>query len=153
MIINRILERKFTLCQALGNSKKRVLENIAEFIHQHNPDIDAEELFKLLIARERLGSTGLGQGIAIPHCRSSQVSSTIGCLLKLKDPIDFDAQDDLPVDIVFVLVVPENATDEHLKTLAELAELLDQAEFRNRLRQAQTSDELYNAAVQFDIAA
>lgn len=153
MIINRILEPKLTLCQAPGNSKKRVLENIAELVHQHNNSIDAEDLFKLLTARERLGSTAIGHGIAIPHCRSAQVTSTIGCLVKLKDAIAFDAHDDLPVDIIFVLIVPENATDEHLNTLAELAELLDQASYRNCLRQAQTSEELYNAATHFEKAA
>jgi nitrogen PTS system EIIA component len=153
MIINRILEPKLTLSQAPGNSKKRVLENIAELIHQHNNNIDAEDLFKLLTARERLGSTAIGHGIAIPHCRSAQVTSTIGCLVKLKDAIGFDAHDDLPVDIIFVLIVPENATDEHLNTLAELAELLEQASYRNSLRQAQTSEELYNAATHFEKAA
>lgn len=153
MIINRILERKLTFCESLGNSKKRVLENIANLIHQYNNDIDDESLFKLLIARERLGSTAIGQGIAIPHCRSKEVTSTIGCLVKLKDPINFDAHDDMPVDIIFLLIVPENATDEHLNTLGELAELLDQSGFRNSLREAQTSEELYNAATHFDMAA
>ena len=153
MIINRILEKNLTLCQAPVNSKKRVLENIAELIHQCNSNIDAEDLFKLLTARERLGSTAIGHGIAIPHCRSGQVTTTIGCLVTLKNPIGFDSHDDLPVDIIFALVVPENATDEHLNTLAELAELLEQSSFRNRLRQAKTSEELYNAATHFEKAA
>lgn len=153
MIINRILDRGLTLCKIQGNSKKRILENIAEFIHQQNNHIDADELFRQLTARERLGSTGIGEGIAIPHCRNNQVQSTIGVLVTLQEPIDFDSPDDTPVDIVFVLIVPESTTEEHLKTLADLAELMNQPEFRNSLRKAQSNDELYNAATQFELAA
>ena len=153
MMINSILDRELTLCKAQGSSKKRVLENIAEFIHQHYPHIDADELFRQLTARERLGSTGIGHGIAIPHCRSNQVQTAIACLVTLKEPIDFDAHDDAPVDIIFVLIAPENASDEHLNILAGLAGLMNQADFRNNLRKSTSSDELYNAAARFDLAA
>ncbi len=153
MIINRILNRQLTLCQAQGSSKKRVLQNISEFIHSNIETIDSGELFEHLTARERLGSTGIGQGIAIPHCRCDKTTETIGCLIKLKEAVDFDAADNQPVDILFVLIVPENATDEHLETLSQLAQLLDQPEFRNRLRQSQTSDELFQAATEFERAA
>lgn len=153
MIINRILNRQLTLCQAAGSSKKRVLQNIAEFIHANIETIDPEELFENLTARERLGSTGIGEGIAIPHCRSSKVSETIGCLIKLKEAVDFDAADNLPVDILFVLIVPEAATDEHLQTLAQLAQLLDQPKFRDQLRKSESSDALFQAATEFEQAA
>jgi PTS system nitrogen regulatory IIA component len=153
MIINRILNQDLTLCKIQANSKKRALENIAELINQQNPDIDADELFKQLIARERLGSTAIGQGIAIPHCRYSQLESSIACLITLKDPINFDAQDDYLVDVLFVLIVPENSTEEHLNTLSEIATLMSQSEYRNRLRKSQTNEELYNAAISFEKAA
>lgn len=153
MIINRILDRELTLCQAPGNSKKRVLETIAGLIHQHHPDIDAAELFQQLTARERLGSTAIGHGIAIPHCRCHRITSTVGCLLTLKEPVDFDAQDDTDVDIIFVLLVPAQATEEHLQTLAELAGLLNQPEYRESLRKSRSSDELFNAATRFEQAA
>lgn len=153
MIINRILDRRLTLCQASGSSKKRILQKASEFIHENLVSIDSEELFEHLTARERLGSTGIGEGIAIPHCRCNKVNETTGCLIKLKEPLDFDAADGQPVDILFVLIVPEDATDEHLETLAQLAQLLNQPEFRNRLRQSQTSDELFQAATEFEQAA
>ena len=153
MMINRILDRELTLCQANGNSKKRVLENIAEEIHLLHPEIDAAELFQQLIARERLGSTAIGHGIAIPHCRCNNIQSTIGCLLTLKEPIDFDAQDDMGVDIIFVLLVPSQATEEHLQTLSELASLLSQPKYTDSLRGSISRDELFNAATQVGKAA
>lgn len=153
MIINRILTRQLTLCQASGSSKKRVLQNASDFIHENLPNIDAEELFEHLTTRERLGSTGIGEGIAIPHCRCNRVHRTIGCLIKLKEAVDFDANDGQLVDILFVLMVPEDATDEHLETLSQLAQLLDQSEFRDRLRQSETSDALFLTATEFEKAA
>ncbi len=149
MKINQILTKQRTLCNAPSKSKKRVLEYTADFISKDITEIDSEELFEQLTARERLGSTGLGKGVAIPHCRCNKVSSTVGTLIKLKEAIDFDAADGHPVDILFVLIVPEDANDEHLKILAELAQLMDQSEFRNCLRKASSSDELYLAATEY----
>ena len=99
------------------------------------------------MARERLGSTGLGQGIAIPHCRLDTVSRCTGALLTLANPINFDAPDRQPVDLLFVLVVPSEATDEHLKILAELAQRFSDANYCQRLRAASTDAELYQAAL------
>ena len=153
MIINRILNRQLTLCQASGSSKKRVLQKVSEFIHDNLEGIDSEELFELLTNRERLGSTGVGAGVAIPHCRCNKVEKTVGCLVKLKEAVDFDSADSQPVDILFVLIVPEDATDEHLHTLAELAQLLNQSKFRDHLRQSETDEELFLAATKFEQAA
>lgn len=153
MIIHQILTQDRTLCHAPGSSKKKALENIADFIHSTLPRIDSNELFEKLIAREKLGSTAIGKGIAIPHCRCSKVDRTIGCLVKLQKPIDFDAPDSLPVDLLFILIVPEEATEDHLQTLSQLAQLLDQSEFRNELRKSQSNEALYAAAMQFDRAA
>lgn len=153
MIIHQILTQDRTFCHAPGSSKKKALENVADFLHSTLPKIDSNELFERLIARERLGSTAIGKGIAIPHCRCNKVEKTIGCLVKLQEPIDFDAPDNLPVDLLFVLIVPEQGTDEHLQTLAQLARLLDQSEFRNELRKSQSSEALFAAAMQFDKAA
>ena len=153
MQINQILDRDRILCNAPGSSKKKALENIADFLHSRLPEIDSDELFEQLVAREKLGSTAIGKGVAIPHCRCQWVQQTVGCLVKMHEPIDFDAADNLPVDLLFVLIVPEQATDEHLQTLAQLAQLFDQSEFRNALRKAQTRDELFAAANRFDKVA
>lgn len=152
-LMNRILTPERTLCNASGSSKKRVLESISDFINDTIPDIDGEQLFEHLIAREKLGSTGIGKGIAIPHCRCSNITETFGCLVKLNEAIDFDSIDNLPVDILFVLMVPEDAQDQHLQVLAQLAELFNQTEFRNGLRKSQDEDELYQAATQFEKVA
>lgn len=139
MMIHRILDRQLTLCHAPGSSKKRVLQNISEFLQDKLGNVDAEQIFEQVIAREKLGSTG--------------IERTVSCLVTLKEPVDFDAHDHQPVDILFLLIVPESATDDHLQIVAELAVLLDDAEFRNRLRQSKNSDELFLVATQLAQAA
>lgn len=150
MQIRQILNPTRTLSGAPGTSKKRVLENIAQFICEDKPQLDADELFDALLNRERLGSTGLGHGIAIPHCRFNHCEEIVGCLITLRQPIDFDAIDGELVDVLFALIVPEQSNDEHLKTLAKLAELFSQEDFCATLRQAKDSDTLYKAAVASD---
>jgi PTS system nitrogen regulatory IIA component len=146
MQINTILTPGRTLCHAPGASKKRVIENIAHFISEDIPQLDADELFDQMVARERLGSTGLGNGIAIPHCRIKNCSAITGCLVTLEEAIDFDSIDGQPVDIVFALLVPEEAHDEHLQALAKLAEHFNQPDFCQALRAANDNGALFNAA-------
>lgn len=148
MQIESLLSLKRTLCHATCNSKKRSLEVLAELIAQGADEIDAEKLFSQLISRERLGSTGIGAGIAIPHCRFPTQGKTLGALMTLDKPIDFDAVDSQPVDIIFAMLVPENAESEHLQTLAHLAELLQNNEFVASLREAKSSDELFASATE-----
>ena len=126
MKITDVLTPAMTECNLQGGSKKRVLENLSIFITEQLGG-DAEQtdtLFHSLVARERLGSTGIGDGIAIPHCRAPGFKRIHGCLIKLSKPVDFDAIDDEPVDLIFALVVPEEKNDEHLATLARVAALL-----------------------------
>jgi PTS system nitrogen regulatory IIA component len=99
-----------------------------------------------LIAREKLGSTGLGEGIAIPHCRIENCSQPTGILLTLAEPIDFDSPDNQPVDLVFALLVPAEAHQQHLDTLAGLARLFSQPDFCDSLRNAQDRAELFSLA-------
>lgn len=147
MDIHSIITPSRTLCGIEGVSKKRALEILATTIAEDVPSIDADDLFRRLIARERLGSTGIGQGVAIPHCRVDQCDGTIGALITLKAPIDFDAIDSEPVDVLFAMLVPEQAGDEHLQTLAALASSLNNADYRQRLRTATGDRELYEAAI------
>ncbi|MDX9875573.1 MAG: PTS IIA-like nitrogen regulatory protein PtsN [Spongiibacteraceae bacterium] len=147
MQLESILTPARTLCDAPGTSKKRVLENLAQFLAEDLPDTDAADLFARLLARERLGSTGLGGGIALPHCRLKSVERAIGCLVTLAQPIEFEAVDDNPVDVLFVLLVPEAATQEHLNVLAALAERFSDPAYTESLRAASTSEELYEAAI------
>jgi len=111
------------------------------------PDLDEQVVFESLIAREKLGSTGFGNGIAIPHCRLKGCSTPVSALLHLERPIDFDAIDGAPVDLLFVLLVPEAATDAHLELLRQIASMLDRDDVRKRLRGAKTDEELYNVVL------
>jgi PTS system nitrogen regulatory IIA component len=146
MQIEAILTPSRTLNKAVGGSKKRVLETLAQLIAEDQPAISAEDVFQSLIARERLGSTGIGNGIAIPHCRFPTDGSTLGALITLQDAVDFDSVDNAPVDIVFAMLVPENAEASHLQTLAALAEALQQEDYVEKLRSADSSEELYRRA-------
>lgn len=147
MKLTSILSPGRTLNGAAGSSKKRVLENIAHFICEDVSTLSPNQLFDNLIARERLGSTGLGNGIAIPHCRSEACNDIVGSLIKLEEAVDFDAIDNKPVDLLFVLLVPEQANDEHLAALATVAEMFSDAEFCQQLRASSDSQTLYKLAV------
>ncbi|NHN78243.1 PTS IIA-like nitrogen regulatory protein PtsN [Azotobacter chroococcum] len=138
-----ILTPDRSLVNVPGGSKKRALEYIANLVAREMPDLDQQTIFESLIAREKLGSTGFGNGIAIPHCRLPGCPAPISVLLRLEAPIDFDAIDGAPVDLLFVLLVPEAATDEHLQLLRQIASMLDRSEIRERLRQVESSEALY----------
>lgn len=147
MKIKDILTPQRTLCGASGSSKKRVLENIAQFICEDLQALNTFEVFDSLVAREKLGSTGLGAGIAIPHCRIEQCDQVIGSLITLDDAIDFDAIDNAPVDVLFVLLVPSEAHQEHLNVLKSLAESFSDPDFCNALRGASDNQQLYELAI------
>ena len=140
--LENILTPGRSLVNVPGGSKKRVLEQIAQLIARDLPDLDAQQIFESLIAREKLGSTGFGNGIASPHCRLPGCSQPLSAVLRLDAPVDFDAIDGAPVDLLFVLLVPEAATDEHLELLRQIASMLDRADVRERLRQADSNEAL-----------
>ncbi|MBB6340008.1 PTS system nitrogen regulatory IIA component [Pseudomonas fluvialis] len=145
--LQTILTPGRSLVNVPGGSKKRVLEQIAALAARDLGELDAHDIFESLIAREKLGSTGFGNGIAIPHCRLSGCSSPLCAVLHLEAAVDFDAIDGAPVDLLFVLLVPEAATDEHLELLRQIASMLDRADIRERLRQAADSQALYQIVV------
>ncbi len=144
--LDEILTPARTVCHAPGSSKKKLLETIARIIGDDQLSLSQEEVFTQLIAREKLGSTGLGKGIAIPHCRVGNCTQPIGTLVTLAEPIDFDAPDDAPVDLLFVLLVPEEAHQQHLDILAGIARLFSEEAFCARLRAAGDSAELFAIA-------
>jgi len=128
---------------ASAGSKKRALELLSELIVEGSEQMTPQRVFDQLIERERLGSTGLGHGVAIPHCRTEGSEAALGALIKLEQPIDFDTLDGSQVDLLFALVVPAESTDEHLKILSHLAQLFSDSELRGRLRSAQSNQELF----------
>ncbi len=124
------------------SSKKRALELLSGLLADIEPALSESEIFDGLVARERLGSTGLGHGIAIPHGRFKHLTGAYGAVIKLAEPVDFDAVDGEPVGLVFALVVPEESTDEHLQLLSALAEMFRDETVRQRLFQTASADEL-----------
>lgn len=140
------------------SSKKRLLESLGELLSSSAEQVPAdsdsaddaasegltpERVFDCLLERERLGSTGLGQGVALPHARSPAVEAPVGAFVQLSAPVNFDSIDDQPVDLAFGLLVPEAATEQHLQLLSGLARLFDNPEFRQRLRDAKSSQAVF----------
>lgn len=148
MHLEEILSPDRCFCKISGVSKKRLLTKISEFISDNiQQQLDSTQIFDALMAREQLGSTGLGNGIAIPHCRVPQCQEISASLVTLDAPIDFDAIDGNPVDLLCVLLVPDQQTDEHVRVLAKLAELFSDEDFCYTLRHTQHSEDLYNIAI------
>jgi nitrogen PTS system EIIA component len=136
-----------TACRIPGVSKKRLFETLAKIINQDQVSLPYSLVLSSLISREKLGSTGLGLGIAIPHCRIDNCTHAMGVLVTLEEAIDFDAPDSKPVDILFVLLVPQEAEQKHLDILASIAGLFSQDEFCSAIRSAKDTESLYSTAV------
>jgi PTS system nitrogen regulatory IIA component len=126
-----------------GRSKKRLFETVAKKISDNIPSLDSDKIFESLTERERLGSTGLGDGVAVPHCRLEGLEkAALGALAQLDEPIDFDSPDQKPVDIVAFLLVAPDTTQGHLDALAAIAARLSEADCREKMRAAETPQEL-----------
>lgn len=121
-----------------AGSKKRVFEQ-AGMLFETRLGLARSIIFDSLFAREKLGSTGLGQGVAIPHGRIKGLKQAVGAFMRLANPVPFDSPDGRPVDLLFVLLVPEQATEEHLQILSELAQRFSDRAFREKLQAASDS--------------
>lgn len=130
--IARILPPNNVVCDLAVTSKKRLFEQ-AGLLFENNHGIERGKVFDSLFARERLGSTGLGEGVAIPHGRIKGLKEALAAIVQLQAPIPFDAPDGQPVRLLVFLLVPEHATEEHLELLGELAELLSDRPIRDSL--------------------
>jgi PTS system nitrogen regulatory IIA component len=144
--LSQILTPQRTVCRIAQISKERLFEKIARIVCDDQQSLPYDEVRDRLIAREKLGSTGMGQGIAIPHCRISHCTKPLGSLLTLEEAIPFNAPDDVPVDLLFVLLVPVHAHQEHLDILANIAQLISQADICERLRASRDDRALYEIA-------
>jgi len=130
-------------CQQNSSSKKRSLELLSNLLASAVPDYTEAEIFDSLVGRERLGSTGLGNGVALPHGRLRGLKQPIAALVTLRQGIDFDAIDRQPVDLFYALLVPEESNEEHLKILARLAGLFSNPDFCSRLRSCGDSNQCF----------
>ena len=141
MTISALLSPQKIFLDTEVTSKKKLLELIANIVADQS-QLSQSKIFNSLLNRERLGSTGLGHGIAVPHARVPELDRTIGCFFRLKEPVNFDSPDEQPVDLVFTIVIPEEATEEHLLILSALAQLFSQADVRQSIRAATDKAEI-----------
>ncbi|MDH5570688.1 MAG: PTS IIA-like nitrogen regulatory protein PtsN [Gammaproteobacteria bacterium] len=138
MQLNEILSEDRIACDVEAPSKKRALEHLSQLLSIDQQYLSPADIFESLISRERLGSTGIGYGVAIPHGRIKNSDHISAAFIQLKTGIDFDAIDEKPVDLLFALVVPEDSTENHLQTLAALANMFSDTQLREQLRTAGT---------------
>jgi PTS system nitrogen regulatory IIA component len=141
-LVSKLLPLPNVIVDLDVSSKKRVFEQVG-LVFENNHQIARSRVFESLFAREKLGSTGLGQGVAIPHGRIKGLKEALGALVRLKQAIAFDAPDAQPVGLIFVLLVPDRATDVHLQILSELAQMFSDKAFRERLLAVATAPELH----------
>jgi nitrogen PTS system EIIA component len=147
-LIAKLLSEANVLIDLDVSSKKRVFEQVG-LLFENNNSIGRSIVFDSLFAREKLGSTGLGQGIAIPHGRIKGLKEAVGALVRTRQPIAFDAPDAQNVSIIFVLLVPDRATDMHLQILSELAQMFSEKQFREQLMGATTATDLHKLVTQW----
>jgi len=138
-----ILTPECTLCSVSGASKKRVLDKICTIAESKIAEHGAYELLESLTAREKLGSTGIGNGIAIPHGRLPNAKSVVAVIVTTDTPVDFNAIDNKPVDIFIALFVPEAACEDHLITLQSIAKLFSDKQMAKQVRKCQSDEELF----------
>lgn len=143
MQISNILSKQAITLDGGCNSKKDALDTLAKAIALSDNEISQKEVFDCLIARERLGSTGLGRGVAIPHGRLKESKKTLAAFLRLENAIDYDSTGEKTVDLIFALVVPEDSTEEHLKILSSLAEKFSNESVVNKLRTSKMVEDVF----------
>jgi len=136
--------------QDSASSKKKVLENLSQKLAVNTTATTAEKIFQVLLERERLGSTGLGKGVAIPHARVPGLNHTVAAMLTLDSPVPFESADSQPIDIAFGLLVPEEDTDNHLQHLSRLVTLFRDAEVCEKIRRAKDADDIFDLLISID---
>ena len=141
MAISALLSPQKIFIDTEVSSKKKLLELIAN-ITADQTRLPESIIYTNLLNRERLGSTGLGQGFAVPHARLPDLEKTVGCFFRLKQPVNFESPDNLPVDLVFAIIIPQEATEEHLLILSSLARIFSDADICEAIRAANSKEEI-----------
>ena len=149
--LSKILSPELTVCNSADiTSKKQALETISKMVYDIDHAIKYHETLGILQQRERLGSTAIGHGIAIPHGRIPNLEHPVCILISLEKAIEFDPSNTVAVDLIFGLLVPKKSTEEHLQILAAITQKLQSKTYREALRTAKTNDALYQAAISED---
>ena len=147
MSLENLIKPDGVLCNATARSKKHCLEILSELLVRSTPDIASELIFESLIERERLGCTSLDKGAAFPHCRVAGIDSSNAALMKLSEPVDFDAADGEPVDLVLGMMVPLEIGERHHADIKLVTSMLADEGLRARLRGINSSSDLYRALI------
>jgi PTS system nitrogen regulatory IIA component len=140
---HQLLDRGRVVGNVDARSKKRALEILSGLLAESGAGTTAQEAFENLLQREKLGCTALGHGVAVPHGRAGGLDQPIGAFVKLQEPVDFDAPDAQPVDLIFALLMPDEVVADQQQTLERIARLLADPLLREQLRQAESSSALY----------
>ena len=147
MSLQEIIKPDGVLCNATARSKKHCLEILSELLIRDYADMASDDIFECLIDRERLGCTSLDRGAAFPHCRVKGIDRSVAVMIKLSEPVDFDAPDGEPVDLVIGMMVPEEVDDGHREDIKLVADVLSDERLRVRLREMTSSKDLYDALI------
>jgi nitrogen PTS system EIIA component len=143
MKLTDILDKGFIIPDLKAGSKRNVLEELVSVFKLKYPSIDTSEFLQVLLEREKLGSTGIGEGVAIPHGKVKDLDKLIVSFGRSKKGIDFNSTDSQAVNLFFLLIAPESSTGSHLKALAQISRLLKDEKTRESLRKAETREEIY----------
>lgn len=150
MKIVDLIKRDLVIPALKATDKRGILEELAVYVAGHHPRIDRAMLSKVLIEREQLASTAIGEGVAIPHGKLSTVSEIVACLGRAPSGVEFDSMDGQPTYLFFVLVAPESSTGAHLKALARISRVFKDPEFRRRLLAAPDGESMYHVVADED---
>jgi PTS system nitrogen regulatory IIA component len=150
MKIVDLIRREMIIPALQSTSKPKIIKELASFLAANHGDIDQARLAKVLIEREGLASTAIGEGVAIPHGKLPSVDEIVACVGRARRGVDFDSMDGQPTYLFFVLVAPENSTGAHLKALARISRVFKDSEFRGRLLEADDADSMFEVIAEED---
>jgi len=150
MQITDMFKKEYIIEELKAHSKRAVLSELSEIFTRSHSGIQSEGMVEVLLEREKLGSTGIGDGIAIPHGKLKGLDSLVISFGRSREGIDFDAIDGKPVYLFFLLMAPESSTGQHLKALAKISRMLKDQEFRSSLLSAKNAEELYRRIAEKD---
>ncbi|KTD38905.1 Nitrogen regulatory protein [Legionella nautarum] len=147
MQFSQLINVNTVYIDSISQSKMAVLLKLSQLVSQNHPQLNPQELFDAYWKRECLGSTAIGQGVAIPHIRTAALTEAQGCVIRLLNPVDFGAEDKQPIDLIIGLLVPQEQVDQHLKILAEIIKRFSVPSFREACRRIDDQEEFYNLLI------
>ena len=150
MKIVDLIRREMLVPALKSTSKANIIKELAACVAGNHPNVDEQRLVTVLIDREELASTAIGEGVAIPHGKLSTLTEIVACVARARRGVDFDSMDGQPTYLFFVLVAPENSTGSHLKALARISRVFKDTEFRARLLAAPDADSMYEVIAEED---